>query len=96
MSINSGDIRSKIMSAYYEDVKVADDDMLLLGKVWKASGWDRDKSLLENLRAMPSPETIRRTRQKLVAEGAIQPSVSATERRYKHFKRVRRELGYEL
>ena len=96
MSINSENIRAKIRRAYFKDNKVADDDALLLSEVWKASGWDSSKSLLQNLRAMPSPETIRRTRQKLVAEGLIKPSLSATERRYKNFKRARKDLGYEL
>lgn len=44
---------------------------------------------------MPSPETIRRTRQRLVAEGLIKPSATATDRRYNSWKRARKELGYE-
>lgn len=94
--INSRNIRVKIERAYARDRKVADDDMLLLAEVWGESGWDNSKSLIDNLRNMPSPETIRRTRQKMVEEGAIRPSLSATERRYKNFKSTRRELGYEL
>lgn len=93
--INSDNIRAKIRKAYYKNNKVADDDALLLNEVWKASGWDNNKTLLQNLRAMPSPETIRRTRQKLVAEGLIKPSATATDRRYATWKRVRKELGYE-
>ena len=93
--INSDNIRAKIRKAYYRNNKVADDDALLLNEVWKASGWDNSKTLLQNLRAMPSPETIRRTRQKLVAEGLIKPSATATDRRYATWKRVRKELGYE-
>lgn len=93
--INSDNIRAKIRKAYYKNNKVADDDALLLNEVWKASGWDNSKTLLQNLRAMPSPETIRRTRQKLVAEGLIKPSATATDRRYATWKRVRKELGYE-
>lgn len=93
--INSENIRAKIRRAYYKNNKVADDDALLLNEVWKASGWDNSKTLLQNLRAMPNPETIRRTRAKLVQEGLIKPSVSATERRYSYFKKVRKELGYE-
>ena len=93
--INSENIRAKIRRAYFKNNKVADDDALLLNEVWKASGWDNSKTLLQNLRAMPSPETIRRTRQKLVAEGLIKPSTTATDRRYATWKRVRKELGYE-
>lgn len=95
MGINTENIRAKIRRAYYKDNRVADDDALLLNEVWKASGWDNSKTLLHNLRTMPSPETIRRTRQKLVAEGLIKPSASATDRRYSSWKRVRKELGYE-
>lgn len=93
--INSENIRAKIRRAYYKNNKVADDDALLLNEVWKASGWDKNKTLLQNLRAMPSPETIRRTRAKLVSEGLIKPSITATDRRYNSWKRDRKELGYE-
>lgn len=93
--INSDNIRAKIRKAYYKNNKVADDDALLLNEVWKASGWDNSKTLLQNLRVMPSPETIRRTRQMLVAEGLIKPSATATDRRYNSWKRVRKGLGYE-
>lgn len=95
MSINSDNIRSKIQRAYYKNPRVADDDMLLLNEIWKASGWSNCVSLLENLRKMPSPETIRRTRQKLVQDGVIKPSMSAINKRYAGWKRVRKELGYE-
>lgn len=95
MQINSDNIRMKIRRAYFKNNKVADDDALLLSEVWKMSGWDSSRPLLENLRKVPSPETIRRTRQKLVAEGLIEPSMSATERRYKSWKKARKELGYE-
>lgn len=96
MQINSDNIRAKIRRAYYKNNKVADDDALLLSEVWKASGWDKEKTLLQNLRVMPSPETIRRTRQKLVAEGIIRPSMSAIDRRYTSWKSTRRNLGYEI
>lgn len=93
--INSENIRAKIRRAYFKDKRVADDDALLLAIVWDMSGWERNAPLLTNLRKMPSPETIRRTRQKLVAEGLITPSASATNRRYKSWKRARKALGYE-
>lgn len=93
--INSERIRDKVLKVYRKNNRVADDDALLLNEVWKMSGWDRSKTLLQNLRIMPSPETIRRTRQKLVAEGLIKPSMSAIDRRYASWKRTRKELGYE-
>ena len=94
--VNSRNIRAKIERAYARNRKVADDDKLLLAKVWLDSGWDNNKALIDNLRNMPSPETIRRTRQKMVEDGAICPSLTASERRYKNFKNTRKELGYEL
>ena len=94
--INSENVRAKIRRAYFKNNKVADDDALLLSEVWKMSGWDSSKTLLENLRKVPSPETIRRTRQKLVSEGLISSSMSAIERRYKNWKSTRRRLGYEI
>ena len=93
--INSKDMRAVVRKAYFKNSKVADDDALLLAEVWKAFGWDKSKSLLQNLRNMPSPETITRTRRKLITEGLIKPSMSATERRYKSFKQARKALGYE-
>ena len=95
MSINSENIRNKIQRAYYKNARVADDDALLLNEVWKASGWDNSKTLLQNLRNMPSPETIRRTRQRMVSDGIIKPSMSAIDRRYASWKRVRKELGMQ-
>lgn len=94
--INSESIRRLVRKAYFKNERVADDDLLLISEVWKSAGWNSNLGLLENLRKMPSPETIRRTRQKMVSEGLIKPSVSATERRYKSFKQARRELGYEF
>lgn len=94
MGVNTSNIRKKIMVAYMQDRKVADDDTLLIARIWNNCGWSNTKSLVDNLRAMPSPETIRRTRQKLVSEGLIVPSEDATERRYKSFKNARRDLGY--
>lgn len=94
--INSKNIRKKVLVAYMCDKKIADDDSLLIAKIWERCGWDNSKSLVDNLRAMPNPETIRRTRARLVEEGKITPSVSATERRYKYYKQTRRDLGYAI
>lgn len=94
--INSRDMRAVVRKAYFKNEKVADDDALLISEVWKEYGWDNSKTLLQNLRCMPHPETITRTRRKLISEGLIKPSMNATERRYRSFKNARKALGYEL
>lgn len=92
MSINSDDMRNKILRAVYREPHAADDDKLLIALVWEAEGWDYMIGLYQNLRRVSSPETIRRTRQKLVQEGKIVPMESTTEKRYKNFKQVRRYI----
>lgn len=89
MRINTKDMRHKILRAVYKEPKCADNDKLLIAKIWEYEGWDYTLSVYENLRNVSSPETIRRTRQKLVSEGRIKPSEEATEARYQEFKNVR-------
>jgi len=67
----------------------SNDDKLLIAKIWESEGWDYMDDIYTNLRRVSSPETIRRTRQKLVEEGVIKPSETATEYRYRDFKRAR-------
>ena len=88
MRINTKDMRAKIMRAVAREPKAADDDKLLISLIWENEGWDYMLSVYENLRRVSSPETIRRTRQKLVEEGKIEPSAEATEARYQEFKRI--------
>jgi hypothetical protein len=92
--INSNNMRMIIRRAYAKDKRVADDDALLIAIVWEMYGWDKDLSLMMNLRRMPSPETITRTRRRLITDGLIVPSKEATERRYNNFKKTRKGLGY--
>jgi hypothetical protein len=92
--INSNNMRMIIRRAYAKDKRVADDDALLIAIVWEMYGWDKDLSLMMNLRRMPSPETITRTRRRLITDGLIAPSKEATERRYNNFKKTRKGLGY--
>lgn len=89
-----GLLRNEILDIYKNNKDVASDDKLLIATVWKRHGWNANLDLYENLRNMPSPETIRRTRQKLVAEGLMQPSEKAKEIRYKEFKNYREEFYY--
>lgn len=89
MKVNTADMRHKIMRAVYREPRCADSDKLLIAKIWEYEGWDYTLSVYENLRKVSSPETIRRTRQKLVEEGKIVPMEETTERRYQEFKDVR-------
>lgn len=88
MKVNTMDMRNKILRAVHREPRVADDDKLLISKIWEVEGWDYTLSLYENLRRVSSPETIRRTRQKLVEEGLVKPSEKATEARYQEFERI--------
>lgn len=69
--------------------KAADDDKLLISMVWIEEGWDNSQTLYGNLKRLSSPETIRRTRQKLQQDGLIKPSEKVTEARYNDFKQAR-------
>lgn len=87
-------LRTEILEIYKFDNSVANDDKKLIAKVWNRHGWDMSENLYENLKKMPSAESIRRTRQKLVAEGLIKPNNKTTERRYKEFKDFRYNYDY--
>ena len=89
MKINSVDMRKKILRAVWRNPALADNDKLLIATIWESEGWDNTRCVYENLLVVSSPETIRRTRQKLVEEGLIKPSEKATEARYKEFKQIK-------
>lgn len=92
MKVNTKDMRSKVLRWTRACPKAADDDKLLISLIWSDEGWDDTDSLLNNLRHVSSPETIRRTRQKLVEEGLIKSSETITEARYQDFKQARMAL----
>lgn len=92
MKINSNDMRHKILNMIAREPKCADDDKLLIALIWEIEGWDYMLSIYQNLCRVSSPETIRRTRQKLVAEGKIKPSEKVIEERYQNFKEIRRYI----
>lgn len=89
MKVNTKDMRSKVLRWVAANPKAAEDDKLLISLIWIEEGWDYDDSLLNNLRHVSSPETIRRTRQKLQQDGLIKPSEKTVEARYKDFKEAR-------
>lgn len=92
MKVNTFDMRHKILRAVYMEPRCADDDKLLIAKIWEYEGWDYTLGLYQNLRNVSSPETIRRTRQKLVEEGKVKPTQATTESRYQEFKYVRMSI----
>jgi Fe2+ or Zn2+ uptake regulation protein len=89
MKVNTQDMRHKILGIVSWSPSAANDDKLLIAKIWEQEGWDYMEDIYSNLRRVSSPETIRRTRQRLVEEGLIEPSKTVTERRYKDFKEAR-------
>jgi hypothetical protein len=89
MKLNTKDMRTKILHAIRRCPQAVDDDKLLMSVIWMDEGWKFDKGLYVNLLAVSSPETIRRTRQKMVEEGVLKPSEKTTEARYQDYKQAR-------
>lgn len=92
MKINTKPMRERIIALCKKDNRYADDDKLLIATIWYQDGW-KDPDLYNHLKAMVSPETIRRTRAKLVEEGVITPSEKVVEARYKDFEEARDAIG---
>lgn len=92
MKVNTKDMRSKILAVVRRNPTSVNDDRLLISLVWLDEGWDYGKGLYANLRNVSSPETIRRTRQRMVEEGVLKPSEATTEARYQEFKQARMML----
>lgn len=93
---NDKEIRTMVRRACNKSQLAIDSDKKLIAEVWKMCGWDNSKSLYENLKMMPTAGSITRTRRRLVEEGLIEPSIDATERRYRSFKQTRKNLGYKM
>lgn len=93
MKVNTKGTREMILQLVKLDPSLADDDKKLIATVWWNQGW-RDKHLYKRLKAVSSPETIRRTRAKLVEEGFIAPSKKAQQARANEEARAREDLGY--
>lgn len=92
MKINTKDMRSKVLRAVTAHPKAADDDKYLISLIWIEEGWDESQTLYANLKRLSSPETIRRTRQKLQQDGLIKPSEKTVEARYEDFKQARMSI----
>lgn len=91
MKINDNSMRHQIMRAVKACPALADDDKRLIATIWWQEGW-RDPALYTNLKKVSSPETIRRTRARLVEEGLIKPSKTTQEARYEDYKQARMSL----
>ena len=94
MRVNTGYMRDMILKMSSISPDVANDDRKLIAKIWAEEGWDSHKSLYENLIRVSSPETIRRTRQKLVQEGKLKESNMVEQERFDDFIIAREDLGY--
>lgn len=92
MKINTKDMRHKVLRIVAQYPKAAKDDKYLIALIWQEEGWDYGYSLYANLCRVSSPETIRRTRQKLCQEGMIKVDEKTLDGRYKDFKEARESL----
>ncbi|MCR5700213.1 MAG: hypothetical protein K6G49_02155 [Candidatus Saccharibacteria bacterium] len=92
MKVNTKDMRSRILDWVKKSPKAASDDKLLISLIWIDEGWDYNESLFDNLQRVSSPETIRRTRQKLQQDGLIKASEPTIEARYQDFKQARMSI----
>ena len=92
MRINTKDMRHKILATIKRVPNAANDDKLLIALIWSDEGWNKEIGIYSNLSRVSSPETIRRTRQKLVEEGLIRPSEAITEARYHDFRQARMSI----
>lgn len=93
MKINSKNMREKILALVKKDPRYANDDKLLIATIWWYEGWE-DKELYKHLQSVSSPETIRRTRAKLVEEGLIVPNDKVQQARRDAEQQARGDLGY--
>lgn len=91
MKINDKPMREMIKALVSSNPQLANDDKRLIAAIWYLEGW-RDADLYANLKKVSSPETIRRTRAKLVEEGIIKPSKEVQEFRYQEYKQARMSL----
>lgn len=91
MQVNTNSMRKRILDICKKHPRCAEDDKLLIATIWYQDGW-RDEDLYLKLRDMVSPETIRRTRARLVEEGLLQPSEETYNARYEEYRNVMRSL----
>lgn len=92
MKVNTKYMRNMILSLCKERPHLANDDLALMAAIWTREGWYSNLTLSQNLKRVSKPETIRRTRQKLQAEGLLTPTGKTTDYRYEDYKEAREML----
>ena len=92
MRVNTNYMRNTILRLCKENPELANDDVALMAKIWIEEGWYSNLTLLQNLRRVSKPETIRRTRQKLQAEGLLNPSSTTLDYRYNDYKLAKESI----
>ncbi len=75
-----------VYEAIQEAPEAADNDALLLTKVWLKEGWSDGKTLFQNLICVSRPETLSRRRRELYNMGLITYSPTALKEREVAFK----------
>jgi hypothetical protein len=78
-------IERLILSIYKQRPEAVNDDALLIAIIWSHLGWDKEKSLYENIKNMPRPTSITRSRRTLHERGEIKYSPAIEDRRFKEY-----------
>lgn len=87
-------ITSYVRQALANNEKARNSDKVLLLQVWHSLGFDLTPAQTAKFLELPTPETIRRVRQKLQEGGQYLPSEQVQETRYKMFKDVYSEAAF--
>lgn len=78
-------VRRIILSIYADSPELVNHRTALLAAVWRDCGWNNNKSLEDNLEAMPSAETVSRRLRELHQEGLVSYTEKELERRTEAF-----------
>jgi len=73
-----------------------DDDRLLMLYVWQIQGLHFSEGQLKAFKKASSPESIRRTRQKLQEEGKFKPSEEVEEKRYELYTQTKDAINADV
>ena len=85
LSSNLTPMQRLVLKACRAQPEAIDDDAVLQATVWLMEGWSDQRSLLENLRALPRAESLSRRRRELVGLGILEPSDEANAKRHEAF-----------